>query len=153
MAQAYRDSDGLIRGSLEYGGGGVTKIVDGILPVLYPCTACRAITYHVLGSEPAGLCFQVPLVGIPLGSTHTRYGLLCNDCTTTSGISALNLRSILESRVAPAQVCDGLDRLLSMNSRAPLAYSSGFAKYMCAISPGLADTASWIAAYRRFDGR
>ena len=151
MPEAYRNDDGLIRGKLDYKGVSV-QIVDHIAPILFPCVDCNALTYHVLGSEHAGLGFQIPFVGT-VASTHKRYGLLCNTCTVISGINGHDLLRVLESRMVPASVCDPLDRVLSALGDAPLAYSQGFTAYMCKMNPNWTDVATWLAAYRRADGR
>jgi hypothetical protein len=151
MPEAYRNDDGLIRGKLDYKGVSV-QIVDHIAPILFPCVDCNALTYHVLGSEHAGLGFQIPFVGT-VASTHKRYGLLCNKCTVMSGIKGYDLLRVLESGVVPASVCDQLDRLLSALGEAPLAYSHGFAAYMCKLNSDWVAGAIWLAAYRRSDGR
>jgi hypothetical protein len=152
MPRVYRDKDGLLRGTLDYDGGGRITIVDHIVPVLLPCVKCNAFLFHVLGSEHAGLGFQIPFVGT-VASTHKRYGLLCNDCTTMSGVYGYDLLRVLESRILPASVCDPLDRILAIRPDAPPAYSRGFTAFMCSLNPEWGNDATWLAAYRRFDGR
>jgi hypothetical protein len=153
MPRAYRDKDHLLHGELHYGGEAYVNIVDGVLPVLYPCVSCRDITFHVLGSEHAGLCIRIPIVGKRVASTHKKYGLLCNDCTTLSGLATYDLRRCLEARVIPKYVCDGLDRCLAVDPKAPPGYSSRFAQYMASLNPEWSQVATIISAYRRYDGR
>lgn len=151
MPKAYRNRDSLIRGKLDYEGV-IVQIVDHIVPIIFPCVGCNALTFHVLWSEHAGLGFQIPFVGT-VASTHKRYGLLCNTCTVMSRISEYDLLRVLENRMVPASVCDPLDRLLSTFANAPLAYSSGFAAHMGKVNSDWLDAAVWLAAYRRSDGR
>lgn len=151
MARAYRDKEGMLRGSLDYDGGGTIRIVEHIIPVLLPCTTCNSLTFHLLGSEHAGLGFQIPFVGT-VASTHKRYGLICNNCTVTSGIYGYDLLRALESRVLPASVCTRLDKFLAIRPDAPPGYSRGFAAFMCEVNPEYANEATWLSAYGRFDG-
>lgn len=151
MPKAYRDKDNLLHGELHYGGEAYVTIVDDVLPVLYPCVRCRDITFHVLASEHAGLCIRIPIVGKRVASTHKKYGLLCNDCTTLTGIAAYDLRKWLESRVIPKYVCDGLDRFLATDPRAPLGYSRTFAAYMISLNSAWNEVATILTAYRRYD--
>ena len=152
MASAYRDNDGQLRGSLSYEGGGTIRIVEHIIPVILPCTGCNALTFHLLGSEHAGLGLQIPFMGT-IASTHKRYQLICNNCTVTSGVCGYNLLKELESRVLPASICTRLDRFLSICGKAPPGYSNGFLAFMCQLDPEYANEAAWISAYRRYDGR
>ncbi len=152
MPTAYRDKEGLLRGTMDYDGGGRVQIVEHIVPVLLPCTSCNTITFHVLGSEHAGLGINIPFMGT-VASTHKRYGLLCNNCTVMSGIYGYDLLRQLESRVLPPAVCAPLDRFLSVRSDAPLGYSQGFVGFMCRVNPDWANEATWLSAYQRSDGR
>ena len=151
MAHAQRDSRGRIRGTLDYGGSRVS-VVEHVTPLLLPCVKCSSLTWHVLGSEHAGLGFSIPFVGT-VASTHKRYGLLCNRCTTLSGITGYDLLQKLESRVLPSSVCAPLDRFLSVIPNAPLGYSRGFAAFMCRVDEGYVDSAADLAVYTRYDGQ
>jgi hypothetical protein len=151
MAKARRDDRGLISGTLDYGSSKVT-VVEHVVPILFPCTDCRLLTWHVLGSEHAGLGFHIPFVGT-VASTHKRYGLLCNICTTISGVSGCDLLKHFESKVLPQSVCAPIDRFLAINPHAPPAYSKGFAAFMCKIDPSYREDAVALAAYTRYDRR
>jgi hypothetical protein len=152
MPQAYRGEDGTLKGTLDYGGGGHVQIVEHIVPVLLPCVKCQALTFHLLGSEHAGLGVRLPFLGT-VASTHKRYGLLCNKCTVLSGVYGYDLLQKLESRVLPAYVCEVLDRFLSAAPNAPLGYSREFPAFMCKVNPIYSEGVAWLAAYKRYDGR
>jgi hypothetical protein len=151
MPRLYRNDEGMLRGTLDYDGGPVT-IVEHVLPLLFPCVQCNSLTFHVVGSEHAGLGIRFPFIGT-VASTHKRYGLICNLCTTTSGVIAYNLLRYLEMRIVPNYVCEPLDRFLAVRPDAVPGYSRNFTAFMCAVDPEFAHEATWIAAYRREDGR
>ena len=152
MPTAYRDQKGKLCGTLDYGGGSRVHMVEHVVPVMLPCVKCESLTFHLLGSEHAGLGIQIPFMGT-VASTHKRYGLLCNNCTITSGIYSYDLLKHMESRVLPASVCDVLDRFLSAVPNAPLGYSKRFTAFICEVNPDFLNNATWLAAYRRHDGR
>lgn len=152
MTQAYRDHDGTIKGTLDYDGGGRVQLVDHVVPVILPCVKCNALSFHLLGSEHAGLGIQLPFVGT-VASTHKRYGLLCNNCTVMSGVYGYDLLQKLESRVLPSYVCDVLDRFLSVVPNVPLGYSRAFPAFMCKVNPVYSEGLAWLTAYSRCDGR
>lgn len=153
MARPHRNADGLLRGTLDYGQGNRLSIVEHVLPVVLPCMNCKSLTYHVLGSEHAGLGFSIPFVGT-LASTHKRYGFVCNDCTVISGVNGgSRMLQSLEARVLPAEVCDRIDRFLAAIPGAPLAYSPGFAKFVISVEEKKPEDLAWLTGYRRFDSR
>ena len=104
------------------------------------------------GSLFVGSRVQIPFVGT-VASTHKRYDLLCNKCTTQSGISGGDLLKQLESRVLPPSVCAPLDRFLAAVPNAPPAYSKSFAAFMCRVEPDLRDELAYLAVYARYDGQ
>ena len=149
MASLKRNGNGVIQGTLDYGRGLVFRTVDTIIPFLFPCTNCKELEFHVLGSQHSGLGFRVPFVGT-VASTHKLYTPICNKCTCTSSISNSKLMSQLDSRILPPIICEPLDRLLAVKN-APQAYSKNFAAYLCREDPSYAPDLAWLTAYTRYD--
>ena len=78
---AGRDVHEVLTGDLDYGGGFPVTILSGIPPVLYVCSDCSAVSFHVVGEQHAGLGIKIPFARKPIASTGKQYFLICNNCT------------------------------------------------------------------------
>ncbi len=146
----HRNEQGLLRGDLEYDVGFPATVNAEITPVLYPCSNCGSISFHVVVVQPTGLGFKLPFFKKPLVTTSKDFGLVCNDCTCTSGITGRGFVALLERRVVPRMICDAIDRFYESVPNAPKAYTAGFTSFIIAQFDGDADLlASFLSVYSR----
>jgi len=150
MAALTRDANGVLRGDLQYDEGFPATVLTHISPVLYPCPNCGGATLHVVVEQPTGLAIKTPFVAKPLAATGKEYGLVCNECTMTTGIKGRELLSYLEQRVVPKEICRTLDRFFESEPGACPAYADGFSAI---VLPLFGDDngfmATCLAVYRR----
>lgn len=126
----HRNESGLLRGDLEYDVGFPATVMSEITPIVFPCSDCGGITLHVTVQQPTGLGFKLPFARKPLATLSRDYGLVCNLCTTTTGISGKQIIDLLQSRIAPPQVCDALDKFChGMQGTVP-AFTEGFTAFV-----------------------
>jgi hypothetical protein len=145
-----RDQNGLLRGDLQYDVGFPATVLAHITPVLYPCPNCGSVTLHVVVEQPTGLAIKIPFVSKPLASTGKEYGLVCNGCTVTAGISGKRLLQQLEQRIVPIEICRALDRFFEAMPGVPAAYGDGFAGFIAPHFEGDAVfMATCLSVYRR----
>lgn len=128
--QLHRNDKGLLRGDLEYDVGFPATVLPEITPILYPCSNCGGITLHVAVEQPTGVGFKLPFAKKPLATLSKDYGLVCNICTCTTGISGRNVIDSLERRVAPPAICDAVDRFCHGMPGAVPAFSDGFTAFV-----------------------
>jgi len=126
----HRNEHGLLRGDLDYGVGFPATVKADITPVLYPCSKCGSIAVHVVIEQPTGLGIKIPFARKPLATMGKDYGLVCNGCTSTTGISGRRFVDMLERRIVPREICDAIDRYFETIDNAPSAYSEGFTAFM-----------------------
>ena len=145
-----RNEQGLLRGDLQYDVGFPATVKPEITPVLYPCPSCGSLTFHVVAEQPTGLAIKLPFSRKPLVSTGKEFGLVCNNCTATTGISGRRFVEKLERRIVPREICAVVDRFLEVTPGAPKAYADGFASFIGQIFEGNAGlVASFISVYSR----
>jgi hypothetical protein len=145
-----RDHNGVLRGDLQYDVGFPATVLPQIAPVLYPCPNCGTVMFHVVVEQPTGLAIKIPFVSKPLASTGKEFGLVCNTCTTTAGISGKTLFQNLELRIIPTEICRALDRFFESMPEAPPAYGEGFAAFLLPHLEGdPAFLATCLSVYRR----
>ncbi len=72
----------------------------------------------------------MPFIKKPLASTGKDYGLICNICTCVSGVSGKRTFELLQSRIAPPEVCLAVDKFCAVSPDAVPAFSEGFASYI-----------------------
>jgi hypothetical protein len=126
----HRDENGLLRGDLDYGVGFPATVMPEITPIVFPCTSCAGITLHISVQQPTGLGFKLPFMRKPLASLSKDYGLVCNVCATTTGISGKRIIDLLQYRIAPPEVCDAIDRFCHGMKGAVPAFSEGFTAFV-----------------------
>lgn len=147
---ADRDENGILRGDLQYDVGFPATIRSDIVPVFYPCPKCGTLTLHVVVEQPTGLAIKIPFMRKPLASTGKDYGLICNDCTATAGISGKPFADKLMNRVVPAEICRAIDTFCADQPGAAKAYTEAFAKFFLPLIDGDASyVATCLAVYRR----
>ncbi|MEW4530452.1 hypothetical protein [Maioricimonas sp. JC845] len=145
-----RNQQGLLRGDIEYDTGFPATVKANITPVVYPCSNCGSLSLHVVVEQPTGLGIKLPFARKPLATTGKVFGLVCNDCTCTTGITGHRFVDMLEHRVVPRQIFEAIDRYIEMCPDAPRAYTEAFAAFMaqhCGNESGL--IASFLAVYSR----
>lgn len=126
----HRNENGLLRGDLIYETGFPATVRADIAPVVFPCTECCGLTLHVLVEQPTGLGIKIPFARKPIATTNRDYGLVCNNCTQTTGISGKKVVESLERRLVPSEICDVIDRfLVDLPGYVP-AYSIGFIPFV-----------------------
>lgn len=126
----HRNEQGLLRGDLQYDVGFPATVKPEITPVVYPCSSCGMLTFHVVVEQPTGLGIKLPFARKPLATTGRDYGLVCNSCTTTTGITGRRFLEMLERRIVPREICNAIDRFLEAIPNAPKAYTGGFTAFM-----------------------
>lgn len=146
----HRNEQGLLRGDLEYDVGFPATVKPEITPIVYPCSNCGSLSLHVVIEQPTGLGFKLPFARKPLATTGKDFGLICNACTCTTGITGRRLVDMLERRVVPRQICEAIDRYFETVPDAPKAYTSGFAAFVAQQFEGDTDLlASFLSVYSR----
>jgi len=139
----HRNENGLLRGDLEYDVGFPATVIPEITPIVFPCTNCGGITLHVAMQQPTGVGIKLPFARKPLATLSKEYGLICNACTCTTGISGRRIIDLLESRIAPPEVCQALDNFCHGMPGAVPAFSEGFAAF---VSELFGESCSLVAA-------
>lgn len=146
----HRNEHGLLRGDLEYDVGFAATVLPHIAPIVFPCAQCGDITFHVVIEQPTGLAFKLPFAKKPLAAAGKDYGLICNVCTCTTGISGRRFFQMLEQRIVPQEICQAIDRFFETEPDAPRAYGEGFAKWLVPQMEGDdAYLSTILAVYRR----
>lgn len=146
----HRNELGLLRGDLEYDVGFPATVKPEITPVLFPCTNCGGLTLHVAVEQPTGLGIKLPFARKPLATTSKSYGLVCNSCTCTTGLTGRRLIDLLERRIAPIEVCRAIDRFCEGISGAVPAYGDGFNRFVIGLFDGDHDLiATCTSVYQR----
>jgi hypothetical protein len=148
----HRDQHGLLRGDIEYNTGFPATVLPHISPILFPCSRCGTVTFHIAVEQPTGLAFKLPFAKKPLAATGKDYGIVCNDCTCTTGIRGRSVIDKLERRIVPTQICEAIDRFFETVADAPKAYTPGFAKFIVSDSSDPDDfLLTCLSVYRRED--
>ena len=129
----HRNEQGLLRGDIEYDVGFPATVKPEITPVIYPCTNCAGLTLHVAIEQPTGVGIKLPFTRKPLASTGRDFGIVCNNCTCTTGISGREIIESLERRVVPRQICEGIDRFCSGMPGFVPAYTEGFVPFIMSV--------------------
>jgi len=146
--EVYRNEQGLLRGDLQYDVGFPATVRPDIAPIVYPCATCGTLKFHVLVEQPVGLFIRLPFARKPLASTGKDYGLICNSCTCTTGVTGRHLVELLERRIVPRGICAAIDRFLEGIPNAPRAYGPGFTAYATQHFEGDPDLiASFLSVY------
>ena len=146
----HRNEQALLRGDLEYDFVFPATVKPEITPILYPCPNCGSLSLHIVIEQPTGLAIKLPFSRKPLATTGKDFGLICNDCTCTTGITGRRLVELLERRVVPRQICEAIDRYFETVPDAPKAYTSGFAAFVAQQFQGNSDLlASYLSVYSR----
>jgi hypothetical protein len=146
----HRNEQGLLRGDLQYDVGFPATVKPEIAPVVYPCANCGTLTFHVVVEQPTGLGIKLPFARKPLATTGKDYGLVCNSCTSTTGITGRHLIEMLERRVVPRDICAAIDRFLEGIPNVPNAYAEGFTAFMAQQFEGESDlVATFVSVYSR----
>ena len=123
-----------MRGDLEYDTGFPATVMSNITPIIFPCSQCGTITLHVAVEQPTGLALKIPFARKPLAATGRSYGIVCNDCTCTTGIGSTSLIDKLEKRIVPREVCEAIDRFFESVPDTPKAYTNGFVQFIASIT-------------------
>lgn len=146
----HRNEQGLLRGDIQYDVGFPATVKPEITPIVYPCANCGAISFHVVIEQPTGVGLKLPFARKPLATTGKDFGLICNDCTCTTGITGRRLVDMLERRIVPRQICEAIDRYYESVADAPKAYTAGFAAFVADQFDGDSDLiASFLSVYSR----
>ena len=124
-----RDERGFLVGDFDYGDRWPITVLSHIAPIIYPCSKCGGLTWHVFGEQPAGVGVQLLFMRKPLTSTHQGYHLICNNCTMIARQLSKQAIRKLENRIVPAELSDSIDAFLAIAPDAPKAYTREFAQF------------------------
>jgi len=146
-----RDPNGVLIGALEPGEGAYPiDIVTRIVPFLYPCAECKAIMFHVVGEQHAGIGIKILFMRRPLASMGKGYHAICNTCTTINTHLPKDVVEKLERHVIPAQIC----AMYVTVCNPPEPYTEGFldeflGRHTDAGEKTLKLLRSWLETYQR----
>ena len=146
-----RDENGVLVGSFEQGRGSFPiDIVRRIIPFLYPCQECQALTLHVVGEQHAGIGIKIPFMRKPLASTGKAYQAICSTCTNINTILPSDVFHKLEQRIISPQIC----AMYAAVCDPPQPYTEGFVDQFIGRHPEagertLAFLRKCLEAYRR----
>jgi len=106
-------------GKGDYGRGFPVRILplSDMMAILYVCPDCDSFNFFLVGVQPTGLVFGIPIIRKPLASTGKTYYLICNHCARLAQVpGALSKEAVakLMQRIIPAEITDTLDRYWSL---------------------------------------
>jgi hypothetical protein len=132
-----RDEHGFLIGSFDQPKGAFPiNVVRDIPAFMYPCRDCKAMTFHVVGLQKAGMALLNPFTGKPLVSTSQGYTAICNDCTEINTELPEAVVRKLEQRIIPQQILAMYAQVLGVDAIKP--YTDGYAEHLlkgCTASP------------------
>lgn len=161
--KARRNELGFIVGDLDYGGTSYpVTMIETCVPLLYVCSKCNAITYHIVGEQPTGVGFKLPFTRKPLATTGGKgYHLICNECTMIARQLDNEEMEKVQGRIIPNSILKTLDSFFRMVENIPKAYTSEFPKFWAGFQSSKSDDltpedlnhiVTILSVYRREDG-
>lgn len=127
-----RDKNGVLIGSFDQGWGkSPIDVLTHIVPFLYPCSKCKAMMFHVIGEQHAGIGIKVPFIRKPVASTGKGYHAICNTCTTINTQPPKGVVRKLEKGIIAREICS----TYGLVCESPEPYTEGFTEDFIAFNP------------------